>query len=220
MRGAIPPLPQYAFMVWCSVKEKGRDNFNFTLIILEPGYYGEAPHYAGSSSLLDINIRVTTYYHTSSMQVMYFFDARHQISYAYKISSLTIYIHARAHICLIQYEGVSQSFRTGRVEWELQMVQLSATKCSCIATLWVSIVSFAAITLFVASQRVFIVVSLYFFIDSVRKRLDTSYISTLEKKQTYDTDSVLTAYAILRRITIPYFNFIWNEITTELTWNT
>jgi hypothetical protein len=34
-------------------------------------------------------------------------------------------------------------------------------------------VSFAAITLYVASQLVFIVVSLYFVIDSVRKLLDT-----------------------------------------------
>jgi hypothetical protein len=38
-------------------------------------------------------------------------------------------------------------------------------------------VSFAAITLCAASQRVFIVVSVYFFIDSVRKLLDTpSYL--------------------------------------------
>jgi hypothetical protein len=37
------------------------------------------------------------------------------------------------------------------------MVQLSATRCSCIAILWVSLVNFAAITLCVASQRVFIV---------------------------------------------------------------
>jgi hypothetical protein len=51
------------------------------------------------------------------------------------------------------------------------MVQLSATKCSCIAILRVSLVSFAAIILCVASQRVFIVV--YFVIDSVRKLLDT-----------------------------------------------
>jgi hypothetical protein len=34
-------------------------------------------------------------------------------------------------------------------------------------------VSFAIITLYVASQRVFIVVSVYFVIDSVRKLLDT-----------------------------------------------
>jgi hypothetical protein len=33
------------------------------------------------------------------------------------------------------YEGVSKSFRTSRLERELQMVQLSATRCSCIAIL-------------------------------------------------------------------------------------
>jgi hypothetical protein len=39
-------------------------------------------------------------------------------------------------------------------------------------------VSFATITLFVASQRVFIVVSVYVVIDSVRKLLDTpSYLA-------------------------------------------
>jgi hypothetical protein len=75
------------------------------------------------------------------------------------------------------YEGVSKSFRTGRLARELQMVQLSATRCSCIAILWVSIVSFATITLCVASQWVFIVVSVYFIDYSVRKLLDTrSYI--------------------------------------------
>jgi hypothetical protein len=62
-------------------------------------------------------------------------------------------------------EGVFKSFRTGRLERQLQMVQLSATRCSCIAILWVSLVSFA-------SQRVFIVV-VYFVIDSVRELLDT-----------------------------------------------
>jgi hypothetical protein len=62
------------------------------------------------------------------------------------------------------YGGVAKSFRTGRLELELQIVQLSATRCSCIAILWVSLVSFAAITLCVASQRVFIVVSVYFVV--------------------------------------------------------
>jgi hypothetical protein len=70
------------------------------------------------------------------------------------------------------YEGVSKRFRTGRLERELQMVQLSATSCSCIAILWVSLVNFAAITLCVTSQWVFIVV-VCFIIDSVRKLLDT-----------------------------------------------
>jgi hypothetical protein len=71
------------------------------------------------------------------------------------------------------YEGVSKSFRSGRLERELQMIQLPATRCSCIAILWVSLASFAAITLCVASQRVFVFVSVYFVIDSVRKLLDT-----------------------------------------------
>jgi len=52
------------------------------------------------------------------------------------------------------------------------MVQVSATRCSCIAILWISLVSFATITLCVAS-RVFIVVSTYFIINSVQKLLDT-----------------------------------------------
>jgi hypothetical protein len=74
----------------------------------------------------------------------------------------------------VVYEGVSKSFRTGRLKRELQMVQLSAIKCSCVAVLLVSLVGFAVITLCVASQRVFIVVSVYFVVDSVRKLLDTS----------------------------------------------
>jgi len=52
------------------------------------------------------------------------------------------------------------------------MVQLSATRCSFIAIGWVSVVSFVTITLYISSQRVFNVVSMYFIIDSVRKFLD------------------------------------------------
>jgi hypothetical protein len=71
------------------------------------------------------------------------------------------------------YEGVSKSFRIGRLERELQMVQLSATRCSFIAILWVSLVSFAAITFWRGQQRVIPKVSVYFVIDLVRKLLDT-----------------------------------------------
>jgi hypothetical protein len=53
------------------------------------------------------------------------------------------------------------------------MLQLSATRCSCIAILFVSPVNFVTITLCVASQRIFIVFVVYFVIDSVRKLLDT-----------------------------------------------
>jgi hypothetical protein len=85
--------------------------------------------------------------------------------------------------CSSIYRGGSKSFRTGRLEPELQMAELSTTSCSCIVILWVSLVSFAAITLCVASQRVFIFV-VYFVIDSVRKLLDTlSYIARLRGKR-------------------------------------
>jgi hypothetical protein len=84
------------------------------------------------------------------------------------------------------YEGVPKSFRTGRLKRELQMVQLPATTCSCIAILWVSLVSFVAITLCVASQRMFIVDVVYFVIDSVRKLLDTpSYLGKHMDKFTF-----------------------------------
>jgi hypothetical protein len=57
-------------------------------------------------------------------------------------------------VIIMRYGDVSKSFLTGRQERKLQMVQLSATRRSYIAILWVSLVSFAAITLCVASQRV------------------------------------------------------------------
>jgi len=47
-------------------------------------------------------------------------------------------------------------------------------------------VTFAAITLCIASQRVSIVVSVYFIIDSVRKRLDTpSYFGNATTRNTW-----------------------------------
>jgi hypothetical protein len=53
------------------------------------------------------------------------------------------------------------------------MIQFSATRCSCIANLRVSLMSFAVITLCVASQRAFIIVKRIFHNDTVRKLLDT-----------------------------------------------
>jgi hypothetical protein len=99
------------------------------------------------------------------------------------------------------YEGVTQSYRTGRLERELQMVQLSAIRFSFIAILWVSVESFAVITLCVASQRVFVVV--YFVNDSVRKLFDTpSYISSFIKIGT-----LLSISLYLHKILVGW----WNE---------
>jgi len=61
-------------------------------------------------------------------------------------------------MCRYKYEGVSSIFRTGRLERELQMVQFSATRCSCIAILIASLVNFVAIIHYVAFQPAFIVV--------------------------------------------------------------
>jgi hypothetical protein len=79
------------------------------------------------------------------------------------------------------YEGVTISFRTHCLERELQIVQLSATRCCCIAILWVSLVSFATITLCVA-QQVFVVVD--FIINSVHKLFDTPSCITSAVYQT------------------------------------
>jgi hypothetical protein len=65
------------------------------------------------------------------------------------------------------YEGISKSFRIGRLARELQMAQLSATRCSCIAIFWVSLVSFAAITLCVASQRLLLLLLLLLLLISL-----------------------------------------------------
>jgi hypothetical protein len=55
----------------------------------------------------------------------------------------------------------------------MQMVQPSATRYSCITIFLVGLVSFAIVTLCVASQLVIPKVSIYFIIDSVKKLLHT-----------------------------------------------
>jgi hypothetical protein len=97
------------------------------------------------------------------------------------------------------YEGISKSFRTGHLQRELQMVQLCAIRCSYIVILWVSLVSFAVITLCVASQRVFIVVRVYFVIDSVRKLLDISlFWRSTGKEQKGKTSPCLTKHHVMK----------------------
>jgi hypothetical protein len=97
--------------------------------------------------------------------------------------------------CCFLYEGVSESFQASCLEQELQMLQLSATRCNCITILWVSLVSFAAITLCIASQWVFVVllfVCLFHYWISP-ETLDTpSYRETVEWR---------TAIALIRKCT-------------------
>jgi uncharacterized membrane protein len=76
----------------------------------------------------------------------------------------------------------------------------SATRCSRIAILWVSPVSFAAITLCVAFQWVFIVV-VYFVIDSVRKLLDTPSCTSLQTRSGHSQHATLASnYESRKRI--------------------
>jgi hypothetical protein len=91
------------------------------------------------------------------------------------------------------------------------MVHLSATRCSCIAILWVSLVSFATITLCVA-QQVFIVVVVYSVIDSVWKLSDTpSYILKLPLRDWKDMQTICHAmlYAVTEdRCNIPLLTLL------------
>jgi len=58
MSGAIPPLPQYTFIAWCSVKKKHRDlwlvmleleidtfSISYTVFIKKYGNYNENLHF-------------------------------------------------------------------------------------------------------------------------------------------------------------------------------
>jgi hypothetical protein len=62
------------------------------------------------------------------------------------------------------------------------MVTLSATRCSYIAVLLVSLMSFAAITLCVASQRAIPKVSVYFVIGSVRELLEHTLVCWIRSR--------------------------------------
>jgi hypothetical protein len=194
MSGAIPPLPQYAFMAWCLVKH--RDNFFYSRDWRHCDK-GRFPFTPGSSVMAALSWererdtrpwRKSRYWSAVNVVTAMFVKAsrctRRRVASWYLHSSVVHLLHrSKMERKAVSYEfcyieSVSKSFRTGRLERELRMVQLSASKCSFIAILWVSLVSFAAITLCVASQRVFIV---YFVIDSVRKLLDTpSYSGRLK----------------------------------------
>jgi hypothetical protein len=111
-----------------------------------------------------------------------------------------------------KYEGVSKSFRTGPLERKLQMVQLSTTRCSCIAILWVSLRSSAAITLCVASQQVVPKVSVYFIIDSVRKLLDTPSYTTLRSSRSVNLHATVK-FNILYVVVITRFKVVVNLLS-------
>jgi hypothetical protein len=68
------------------------------------------------------------------------------------------------YLFLIKLRGIRGCIQkvSGLAAWRenCKWYSFFAIRCSCVAILWVSLVSFASITLFVASRRVFIVISL------------------------------------------------------------
>jgi hypothetical protein len=106
------------------------------------------------------------------------FDCVYQVLFSFGLSYQYFIFTFNLDTVQLRVQCVSKSFRTGRLDRELQMAKLFATRCSCIAILWVSLVSYAIMTLCVASLRVYIIVLVWFFIDSVRKLLGIpSYLS-------------------------------------------
>jgi hypothetical protein len=87
------------------------------------------------------------------------------------------------------------------------MVQLSATRCSCIAILWVILVSFAAITLCVASQRAFIVVSVH---EVVSKHFRTESITK------YTLTAINTRWEATQRVMEAQLTRLTHKIAIQL----
>jgi hypothetical protein len=115
------------------------------------------------------------------------------------------------------------------------MVQLSDTRFSCITILLVSLVSFATITLCVATRRVFIAVSVHSVIDSVRKILGTSsYIQDISRflwnpqvhYRVHKSPPLAPALSQMRPVhTLPpyfpktYTNIIFSSICSSSQWS-
>jgi hypothetical protein len=117
MSGDIPPIPNTPSRCGAQFKRKQGDNFTFYLIL---------------------NRWCINLYTDPNTKFNWDLFSNFGYKTSWRMEGLTHHP---------TYKVVTKSFRTGRLERELQMVQLSATRCSCMAILWVSLVSFAAITL-------------------------------------------------------------------------
>jgi hypothetical protein len=70
--------------------------------------------------------------HFSCMSII---QSNQELRYMFRDLELLTSVRSQDEVGWTMYEGVSKSSRTGRLERELQMVQLSATRCSRIAIL-------------------------------------------------------------------------------------
>jgi hypothetical protein len=143
MRGTVPSLP-YVFMPCWLIKH--RDNFTFFSLLPTPTSPECSPHMFSAKNFICISHFLLAYYMYRPSYSRWCVCPNIRQSTNYEVLNLLSSIPL-LHPLKVKYEGVSKSFRIGRLERELQMVQLYATRCSCIATLWVSLQSFVAITL-------------------------------------------------------------------------
>jgi hypothetical protein len=96
------------------------------------------------------------------------------------------------------------------------MLQLSATRCSCIAILWVSLVSFVTITLCVASQRVFVVVRVYFVMTQSGNFWIHSRISSYFWFSVAAGHSNVTHMNVKLHVSLPAFLWTYNSFDLQL----
>jgi predicted glycosyltransferase involved in capsule biosynthesis len=107
--------PQYAFMAWCSVK--AQDKLYFYLLLLHWWHNRKKQQNALKSNYYKILSQ--NHFHIYCRPV--------------KTRSQNCLQEDSFQLCKIR--GCIKSFRTGRLGREPQIVQLSATRCSCIAIL-------------------------------------------------------------------------------------
>jgi hypothetical protein len=143
--------------------------------------------------------------HIFQLTKCYYSPPWRRIVRASRIKTIAKQRDSGGHIAsALQNTGYGRLATTGRLERELQMVQLSATRCSCIAILWVSLVSSAAITPLCYFSTSVCSWCLFRY-DSVPKLLDTpSYICYLNSSVKNIHSNIWLLGNIIRRIFIKY----------------
>jgi hypothetical protein len=116
-----------------------------------------------------------------------------------------------ASVCesCLSYEGVYKSFRTGRLERELQVVQLFATRCSCIAIMWVSSSEFCHHKLLYCFSTTVYFCCCLFRYDSVRELFGTPSYAYREQHLQFCNAANCS---IVRLLTIKRNSNKWNSL--------
>jgi hypothetical protein len=137
-------------MVWCLVKRRDSLTFKFTFYV--------SPLYRTFLFCWEtVLCKDRVHWRAAVMLVM--IVRVHQFMSVRVRSKWCAFVVTVMSFRVLQFVRIRNDREHGQWLMNLRvlLVQLSATRCSCITTLWVILESFAVITLCVASQRVFIV---------------------------------------------------------------